>query len=131
MPFHNPFWAEKETQTYLIDWDFTLKQSPAFDGSRTDPIIAGKEYIVLAKFTNEGNSDLYNVKFTCELTADTYKFNSVAPGESKQQTFSYVATDADVLAGEIYFAVKLSATTIDPDNPEITDTATYTFGVER
>ena len=118
-------------EPYLIDWDFTLRQSPAFDGSRTDPIMAGKEYIVLARFTNKGNSEFYNVNFTCALTTDIYNFDSVAPDESKQQAFSYRATDSDVLAGTITFVVSLTADTIDPDNPSITDSAMYTFGVER
>ena len=115
----------------IVDWDFTLRQSPAFEGSKTDPIVAGKDYIVLARFTNEGNSEFYNVNFTCALTADIYNFDSVAPDESKQQAFSYRATDSDVLAGTITFVVSLTADTIDPDNPTITDSATFTFGVER
>lgn len=119
------------SENIIVDWDFTLRQSPAFDGSQTDSIVAGKEYIVLARFTNEGNSNLSNVKFTCALTADNYNFDSVASGESKQQAFSYGATDSDVLAGTITFVVSLTANTLDPDNPSITDSATFTFGVER
>lgn len=111
----------------IKDWDLTVEQSPAFDGSQTDPIVAGKEYIVSATFTNIGISDLSNVQLNCDLSGDYYTFDSVAPDESKTVDLSYWATGSE---GTITFIVNVTADTIDPDNPTITDSATYTFGTE-
>lgn len=112
----------------IVDWDFTLRQSPAFEGSQTDPIVAGKKYTVTATFTNNGLYDLSNVQLTCDISGDIYNFDSVASGESKTEELYYWATGTE---GTITFVANLTADTIDPDNPTITDSATFTFGVER
>lgn len=122
----------KDTDLYakwalIVDYDFEVVKSSNFNGSATDPIVAGKEYIVTATLTNNSNFYLSNIQLTCERSGDIYNFDSVDSGESLTQDFSYMASGSE---GKINFIVNLTAWTEDPDNPTITETATYSFGTE-
>ncbi|MBO4677531.1 MAG: S-layer homology domain-containing protein, partial [Oscillospiraceae bacterium] len=51
--------------------------------------------------TNDGNLTITNVKVVDELTGLSETIDSLAPGESKEFTTSYVVTEADILNGSV------------------------------
>ena len=77
--------------------------------------------------TNTGNIDVYNVEFTCALTGTSKQWVSIASGEQKTVTHTYRVTDADLISGSVICTDEVVATTIDPDNPDITLTEDCTI----
>ena len=135
------------TETDLLAGTFTNKVTASFDGGKdfentdtVDKFEDPKGHLTITKDTtskpangetyalgetityritaeNDGNLTLTNVVVTDELTGDEWNVESLAPGENKEFTATYVVTEDDVLAGRVVNEATGTATSPDPETP--------------
>ena len=79
--------------------------------------ILGEQITYKITATNDGNLTITYIKVTDELTGDEWTIESLAPGESKEFTATYVVTEADVVEGEVLNETTAYGTSPDPDEP--------------
>ena len=69
--------------------------------------------------TNDGNLTITDITVEDELTEDSWKLASLAPGESEEFTAKYVVTEKDILAGTVVNDATAKGTSPDPDKPDV------------
>ena len=69
--------------------------------------------------TNTGNQTLTGIIVTDELTGDEWTIRTLAPGESEEFTAEYVVTEADILVGQVVNVATATATSPDPEDPDV------------
>ena len=93
----------------------TTSTPAAADGKYT----LGERIRYTITVTNDGNLTIRDIIVTDDLTGDTWKIASLAPGASKEFKTSYKVTEADVLAGKVLNEATATGVSPDPDKPDV------------
>ena len=72
------------------------------------------------KATNDGNLTITNIEVKDDLTGDSWKIASLAPGKSETFTATYTVTEADRANGSVVNTATATGTSPDPENPDPT-----------
>ncbi len=79
----------------------------------------GESIIYQITATNDGNMTINNVVVTDELTNDSWKVETLAPGQTSEVfRAEHVVTEADVKAGRVLNQATATGISVDPKNPE-------------
>ena len=119
----------------------TEQQKPSLfitkEADKTSNIQAGDVITYTITVTNNGNVTINDIEVKDQLTGDTFNKNvfnligsiSLAPGESKQFTVRYTATQNDIVNGSIRNVATVTGT--DPDGNPVNGEAEKTVDTER
>ncbi len=122
-----------EDHTFTAIWDgsephLTITKSASSATAVLNDII---KYTITA--TNDGNITVRDIEVKDDLTGDSWKVTSLAPGESKSFTAQHKVTEDDVKAGKVVNTATATGKTDDPKHPTPTvtpGTVTVKIGVE-
>lgn len=84
----------------------------------------GSEIFYDVNIENNGNLTINDIKVTSELTTPSYPRIDLPPGESSTYILSYTLLSSDVETGYVTADAQATGTSPDPDNPEISVSAT-------
>ena len=95
----------------------TVTKTSTSEPASTDGYMLGETIEYRIVVTNDGNLTMTNVKVEDELTGLNETIDSLAPGEEKEFTTSYVVTEKDVEAGSVVNVA--TAKGADPTEEEV------------
>ena len=109
--------ADKKVDTEDKNGHMTVAKTSTSEPASADGYMLGETIEYRIVVTNDGNLTMTNVKVEDELTGLNETIDSLAPGEEKEFTTSYVVTEKDVEAGSVVNVA--TAKGADPTEEEV------------
>ena len=119
IPVPDPTPGVVETDTVPKHGHLTLEKEVTNTPESGEGYALGETITYSVKVTNDGNLTITDIVVDDELTGGKWTVASLAPGESKTFTTSYVVTEADVLAGSVLNVVTAKGKSPDPEHPDV------------